>query len=132
MRNGLTYLFCLLAFPAIVLPGCRKEKFLDTGGELRFSVDTLTFDTVFTALGSFTAWVKVYNPQGQPIKLSSVRLEGGDESQFSINVNGHKGNYVKDIEMAAKDSIYVFATVNIDPTIEDNPFVIQDRLIAVL
>ncbi|HYD21815.1 MAG TPA: choice-of-anchor Q domain-containing protein, partial [Flavipsychrobacter sp.] len=53
-------------------------------------------------------------------------------SQFSINVNGQKGNFVKDIEIAPKDSIYVFATVNIDPTDENNPFVLNDVLIATL
>lgn len=116
----------------MIITGCRKEKFLDTGGELRFSVDTLTFDTVFTSLGSFTAWVKIYNPQNQPVNISSVRLEGGDGSQFNINVNGKKGNEVKDVEIAAKDSIYVFATVNINPDSNDNPFVVEDKLIATL
>lgn len=132
MKKDLAYLLLVSTFLAVLATGCRKEKFLDTGGELRFSLDTLTFDTVFTSLGSFTASVKIYNPQNQPVKLSSVRLDGGDESQFNINVNGHKGNFVKDIEIAPKDSIYVFATVNIDPTIENNPFVVQDRLIATL
>lgn len=125
-------LFCAITI-VVIATGCRKEKLLDTGGELRFSVDTLTFDTVFTSLGSYTAWVKIYNPQNQPVNISSVRLEGGDGSQFNINVNGKKGNVVQDIEIAPKDSIYVFATVNIDPTPNDTkPFVVEDKLIASL
>lgn len=112
--------------------GCRKEKFLDTGGELRFSIDTLMFDTVFTSLGSYTASVKIYNPQKQKVNISSVRLEDkSGNSPFIINVNGNAGD-TKDIEVAANDSIYVFATVNIDPTAEDNPFIIQDNLVATL
>ncbi len=132
MKKHLVYILLCTVLLAVFATGCRKEKFLDAGGELRFSVDTLTFDTVFTSLGSFTAWVKIYNPQNQPVNISSIRLEGGDGSQFNINVNGKKGNVVQDIEIAAKDSIYVFATVNIDPTDENNPFVVQDKLIATL
>lgn len=132
MKKNLSSILFVAALLAVFATGCRKEKFLDTGGELRFSVDTLTFDTVFTSLGSYTAWVKIYNPQNQPVNISSVRLEGGDGSQFNINVNGQKGNVVKDVEIAAKDSMYVFATVNIDPDDKDNPFVVQDKLIATL
>ena len=42
---------------------CKKEQLLQSGGELRFSTDTLTFDTVFTSLGSATVGVKIFNPQ---------------------------------------------------------------------
>ena len=97
----------------IAATSCRKEKFLDTGGELQFSVDTLMFDTVFVSVGSFTASVKIYNPQNQKVNISSIRLAGGTASQFRINVSGTPGQEVKNIEIAAKDSIYVFATVNI-------------------
>lgn len=127
------YLLFVALAVAVCITGCRKEKLLNTGGELRFSIDTLTFDTVFSSLGSFTASVKIYNPQNQPVKISSIQLEGGATSMFNINVNGTAGNLVKDIEIAAKDSIYVFATVNIDPKPGENkPFIIQDKLIATL
>jgi hypothetical protein len=126
-----TILIIALSF-LFVLPSCRKEKFLTSGGELRFSVDTLSFDTVFTSLGSFTVGVKIFNPQDQKVTIGSVRLASGDTSFFRINVNGKPGNAVSNIEVAAKDSIHVFATVKIDPRNEDNPFVITDKLIATL
>lgn len=126
----------ILSFLVLILiytSSCRKEKALLTGGELQFSVDTLLFDTVFTSLGSFTAQVKIYNPQDQKVTLSSVRLDKGGNSQFNLNVNGKAGNVVDNIEIAANDSIYVFATVNIDPTPNDlKPFVVQDKLTATL
>lgn len=110
---------------------CKKEKFLDTGGELRFSVDTLMFDTVFTALGSYTAQVKIYNPQNQKVNLSSIRLEDRNgNTPYILNINGVAGNSAENIEIAANDSIYVFATVNINPTDTTAPFVVEDRLIA--
>lgn len=122
----------LVSLISLLLFGCKKEQILSSGGSVQFSVDTLMFDTVFTSLGSFTASVKIYNPQNQPVKLSSVRLEKGSSSYFNLNVNGVPGNVVTDIEVAAKDSIYVFATVNIDPSDEDVPFIVQDDLIATL
>jgi hypothetical protein len=111
---------------------CKKERFLNSGGELRYSVDTLSFDTVFTAQGSFTNSFKIYNPQPQRVKLSSVRLAGGESSYFSLNVDGYKGKSVQDIEIAPNDSIFVFATVNIDPTNTNTPFVVEDKVIATM
>jgi len=111
---------------------CKKEQLLTQGGELAFSTDTLTFDTVFTAQGSFTLGLKIYNRQGQKVNISSVRLEKGSQSYFHLNVDGVSGNQVANREVAAHDSIYVFATVNIDPTDANTPFVVEDRLIATL
>ncbi|MBL7719744.1 MAG: hypothetical protein JNL72_12955 [Flavipsychrobacter sp.] len=105
---------------------------LNKGGELRFSTDTLTFDTVFTAQGSFTTSFKIYNPQSQRVKVSKVRLANGASSFFTLNVDGFKGREVSDIEIAPNDSIFVFATVNIDPTNENNPFVVEDKVVATL
>ncbi len=67
---------------------CKKDKLLESGGELRFSTDTVTFDTVFTTLGSATVGLKIFNPQDQKVNLSSVRIEGGAASFFHINVDG--------------------------------------------
>lgn len=112
--------------------GCKKDTLLESGGEVRFSTDTLSFDTVFTSIGSFTAAIKIFNPQNQKIVLSSVRMEQGNSSFFRLNVDGFAGNDVKNIEVAANDSVYVFATVKIDPTSANSPFFIQDKLIATL
>lgn len=104
---------------------------LQSGGELVFSTDTLAFDTVFTSLGSATVSMKIFNPQSEKINISSVHLAGGASSFFHLNVDGKSGNG-KDIEIAAHDSIYVFATVKVDPTDENTPFIVEDKLIATL
>lgn len=126
--RAIHYIFLILL--ASTIYGCKKEQLLTSGGEIHFSVDTLTFDTVFTNRGNITASIKVYNPQNQAVNLSSVKLLKGTSSFFDINVNGTAGNTVADIEIAAKDSIYIFATVNIDPTNQNNPFLVTDELIA--
>jgi hypothetical protein len=125
-------LLTLFALLMISQAGCKKDQLLGSGGELRFSTDTLSFDTVFTAQGSFTLPVKIANPQNRPVRISSVRLERGEQSFFNLNINGVAGNELRDIELAANDSIYVFATVNIDPGSVNTPFLVQDRLIATL
>ena len=112
--------------------GCKKNKQLESGGELHFSTDTLSFDTVFTTQGSFTLGIKIYNPQDQKVVVSSVRMQAGNNSYFHLNVDGVAGNDVKNVEIAANDSAFVFATVKLDPNADNAPFVIEDKLIATL
>ncbi len=121
----------LLASFAVGSVSCKKDKLLTSGGALAYSLDTLSFDTVFTASGSFTTQVKLYNPQNQKVNISSIRLEGPNASFFHINVNGISGN-ATNIELAAKDSMYIFATVNIDPNNVNNPFVVNASVVATL
>ncbi len=121
-----TVLVCLLS------TSCRKQKVLNVGGIVKFSVDTLKFDTVFTAAGSYTNSLTIYNPQDQEVILSSVKLLNGANSYFHLNVDGVPGNSVTNIKIAAHDSIYVFATVNIDPSDTLTPFVVTDELVATL
>lgn len=129
MNSKSKILFLLLAFLiAISNTSCKKDKLLTSGGDLKFSTDTVKFDTVFTTMGSFTTQIKIYNLQDQKINISRVWLDGTDASFFHLNVNGIAGNDVSNIELAARDSMYVFATVTIDPNKAPdsvNPFVIE-------
>src|SRR5688572_26596393 len=109
---------------------CRKEKFLTTGGQIEFSTDTLMFDTVFTSQGSATRNIRIFNKQKDKVKLSSIRLKLGSKSPYRLNVNGIAGTEIKDVELAGNDSVWVFAAVTIDPTNEDNPFLVNDELVA--
>lgn len=115
-----------------MMTACKKNRTLTNGGTLKFSTDTLKFDTVFTAAGSFTMSMKIYNPQNEAVVLSSVRLQKGNSSYFHLNIDGFQGNAHSDLKIAAHDSAYVFATVNIDPTDSNAPFIITDNLIATL
>jgi hypothetical protein len=136
MPHNMIFKRLIYALAAVVFifaySSCKKETILSSGGQLKFSADTVTFDTVFTSLGSFTTSVKIYNPQNQKVNISSIRLEHGSASYFHLNVNGFEGNDVKNLELAANDSLYVFATVKIDPNDNLTPFVIEDKLIATL
>ena len=58
-RNGfLLYIFLVILTCA---SGCKKDTIVSEEGELSFSSDTVTFDTVFTTIGSATLSFKIYN-----------------------------------------------------------------------
>ena len=76
---------------------------------LKFSNDTLTFDTVFTTLGSVTRYFKVENPLKEAIKIDEIRLSGLPGTQFRINVDCTPGTAIYDVEIPAQDYIYIFA-----------------------
>ena len=135
MRFKLSYLIIVVA--GLVMLGnasCKKTKLLTTGGELRFSTDTLTFDTVFTAQASFTSSFKIYNPQNEKIRISSIHLENtnGYAKYFHLNIDGDSNSSVTNIEIAPHDSIFVFATVKIDTNDKTLPFVVEDKIVATL
>lgn len=126
------FLVFSILFLCIGMSSCKKNTPLSSGGQLRFSTDTLLFDTVFVSLGSATYQFKIFNQEDQPIKISSIRLAKGQSSPFRLNVNGISGNEVNDQELAPKDSLYVYSTVTIDPNSSLSPFVVEDQLIATL
>jgi len=125
------FLFCFLAF-GLMLQSCNDESFIEEGSaDLDFSLDTLRFDTVFTELGSATRFFKVFNPHDQSIRISNLRLESGAQSFFRLNVDGVGGNDYQDVEILAKDSLWVFVEVTIDPDnpLSASPFIIEDKVL---
>jgi hypothetical protein len=127
MKNLL--LFSLFA-TSILFYSCRKDEDIITNASasIILSTDTLTFDTVFTTIGSITKNIRVYNPHKEAIKISSIRLNGGDNSNFRINVDGSAGSFHQGIEIAAKDSMFIFVEVTVDPNNTSTPFVIEDQI----
>lgn len=124
-------LFLNIAVVFILLACNKEERFnTDSSAELTFSLDTLTFDTVFTELGSATRTLKVFNPNDEAVRISRINLENGDNSSFRINVDGIPTNDAREIEIAANDSLYIFAEVTVDPDnpLSVSPFVISERL----
>jgi hypothetical protein len=108
---------------------CEDEGYLSSpDAMLRFSNDTVMFDTIFTTIGSTTQNLKIYNSYNEDILISRIRVAGGDLSNFRINVNGIPANEVYDIEVPARDSIFIFVEVTIDPNGQNLPMVVQDSI----
>ncbi|MFN0275465.1 MAG: choice-of-anchor Q domain-containing protein [Chitinophagales bacterium] len=121
--------FVILACFALLTVGCRKENFFDgIDAKLRFSTDTLHFDTIFTTIGSATRSFKIYNPYNQAILISSIQLAGGESSIFRMNVDGIPANELFDVEIPANDSLYVFVEVTINPNDASLPYVVEDSI----
>ncbi|MGD9930616.1 MAG: choice-of-anchor Q domain-containing protein [Mangrovibacterium sp.] len=113
----------------IYMVSCEDERYLSsTNAKLAFSVDTVMFDTIFTTIGSTTQHLKVYNPYDQKILISTIRLAGGEGSNFRLNINGFPADELYDVEIPPKDSIYIFVEVTINPVGRDLPIVVKDSI----
>lgn len=95
---------------------------------LRFTVDSLHFDTVFTTAGSITKSFRILNENKQRIRISAIRLAGADLGVFRINVNGEPGPLVESLDIEAGDSAHVFVNLQIPSGTATLPFLIQDSI----
>lgn len=122
--------FLLFIISCIVIISCQKEKFTTSGDfKLQFTTDTVSFDTIFTSIGSSTQWLTVKNPSKYSVNISKISLAGGENSPFRININGVSAVEDKDVQISSGDSIYLFVEVSIDPTKQNNPMIIQDSIV---
>lgn len=120
----LFFLFCL------AILSCQKEDYAMGGDvKLQFSADTLSFDTVFTSIGSATKWLKVKNTGPQAVNLSNIALAGRDLSPFRLNINGVNHYQAQDVTIYSGDSIFIFVEVTIDPTGQNHPMVVHDSIV---
>jgi len=130
LRNSVIPSFVVLVL--LICNACKKESiFTGDSANLTFSHDTLTFDTVFTTVGSATRFIKIFNPNDEDVIIDQIFLEEGTSSFFNLNINGVSANSGEDIKVLGRDSIYVFAEVTVDPDqdISVSPFVIDEHLV---
>ena len=109
---------------------CKKNSQInpDSNLKLSFSADTVLFDTVFTSLGSTTHELKIYNRHSDDLKISSIRLVGGERSSFRLNLDGENATEFYDKIIPAEDSLFSFLRVTINPNDLNSPFVVEDEL----
>jgi hypothetical protein len=113
----------------ISILSCRKDSFTtDPNAVVNISADTIHFDTLFTTTGSVTHFFKIFNDNDSKIRISGITLSGGSNSFFKINAEGTEGPSVAELEIEANDSLYVFVTVQVDPTLNNLPFIVQDSI----
>ncbi len=120
----------LLVAIMVFSASCKKEKLItDSSANLRFSEDTIIFDTVFTTVGSTTQFFQVYNKNKGIIKISNIYLEGGNASNYRLNVDGVPGKSFSDVEIGSQDSIFIFVEVTVDPNSATTPLIVTDKII---
>lgn len=96
---------------------------------LTFSVDTLSFDTVFTTIGSATGQLMIYNKNSRPLLIEDILLSSSGKSGFRINVDGRKGDHFRDVRIGANDSLYIFMEVTVNPNGANQPLLIEDSVL---
>lgn len=134
MKKSFESIFLIPAFVFFFLgfafTSCVDEGDYTTSSsvELKFSSDTLSFDTVFTTIGSTTKILMVYNKENQAVKIDRIKLGGGVASYYRLNVDGDTSLVAKDIEIGAKDSLYVFVRLELDYNNQSNPLLVEDSI----
>ena len=121
----LTFFSILIFFCA-----CQKEKINSSSDSiLHFSSNTITFDTLFTSIGSPTKNLRVTNTTNENVIISSVKLAGGDQNGFRLNVNGEVSNETYNVQIAPHDSIFIFIEATLGKTGKSGPLITQDSII---
>jgi len=132
MRSNPIKKYAVLFFALILMFfSCKKNDKIDTNSDLKlwFSADTVYFDTVFATVGSVTRRLVVHNGNDGKVVVSSIQLAGGSASMYKLNIDGISADLVKDIEIAGKDSLYIFVRVTVDPNNQNNPFAVTDSIL---
>jgi len=112
-----------------LLFACKKDIMEnDQSANLHFSTDTITFDTIFASIGSITKTLTVYNRNNFDVK-SNIALLGNSAANFRMNIDGIAGNSQTNIVIPAKDSIFIFLEVTIDPSSSNTPYILTDSLV---
>ena len=131
MKNWLFISFIIsIALLAYACDPLEEEITRDSNIQLTFSTDTVLFDTVLSTVGSITRRLKIYNRDERAIELSQLRLGTGDESSYTITVNGEVGSSFENTVILGEDSLLVLVEVLIDPQNEETPFLVKDSLVV--
>jgi hypothetical protein len=131
-KTAIYWVLAVVLFISVLLPACEGldgNYSTNPGYRLSFSTDTLSFDTVFTTIGSATRGFMVYNRNSEPLNMESVLLAGGGATGFRINVDGRKGSSFQNIGIQANDSMYVFVEVTVNPNDVDQPLLVRDSVL---
>ena len=132
-------LYFIISFLILICwSSCRQDfEFTPSTGTLTFSKDTVYLDTIFSNIGSSTYTLKVYNNSDDDILIPSLKLSNGQTSNYRMNVDGMIGTGTligkefENVELLAKDSMFVFieTTIDIQPLVaNETQFLYTDAI----
>lgn len=126
------YFICCLGF-ILFCSSCRKDfEFQASSGNLGFSKDTVYLDTIFANIGSSTYNLKVYNNSNEDISIPNVQLQNGETSGYRLNLDGQAGKSFTNVELLAKDSLFIFIETTFNTTttpLTNDQFLYTDKII---
>ncbi|MFA6589370.1 MAG: hypothetical protein WCS66_03395 [Bacteroidales bacterium] len=107
---------------------CTGEHGFEHQGMLRLPLDTLSFDTLFSNIGSTTARIKIYNPHQQKLLISDIGLKTQGNSGFRLSVDGIPSMTFSDVELLPRDSLYLFVEITAGYQGVSSPVLIEDAV----
>jgi hypothetical protein len=138
MQTATRYLKPVLSTPAMLLfviiglgTSCSltsEEISTDPSFSLRFSSDTIFFDTIFTEIPSITKRLRVYNDNNSAVSIASLSLVD-PSTPYTLTVNGIKGTSFEATRVLANDSILVLLEASIIDRDSLSPYVVEDQLV---
>lgn len=135
----LLYIVITLSATSLLLTSCMDDESFSTSRSdlLTFSQDTVSFDTCFSEVPTPTRTFWVYNRTGRGLRCSSIRLSGGNQTGYRVNVDGMylggaQGYVVTDQEIREGDSIRVFVELTAPRNHSDHPQQCNDDLVFTL
>lgn len=129
------YAFFIIAIISLFF-SCSDDDFSTSSSvsPLYFSADTIDMDTVFANVPTSTRTFWVYNRSESNVRLSSVRLAGGNQQGYRVNVDGtylssESGFQTSDLEVRKNDSIRVFVELTSPKATASGIELIEDKLV---
>lgn len=111
------------------LNGCIEDGFTASPSDQPvFSTDTLNMGMIFTEQPSTTHRFTVINPASKALNISKISLSGDNAGLFRLNVDGFSGREFSDVEIRAKDSIYVFVETTLPANNRNVPVEVEAHL----
>lgn len=130
MRNIVVTLL-LIIFSVWAAVSCRpldEEVSATPQNLLRFSTDTISFDTVITALWSPSRRLRVQNPNSEAIIIEKVELQPNSAFEFEMVTDGRVGSTANDIFLRGGDSLLLILKLNLSATSVAQPFLIEESI----
>jgi len=94
---------------------------------LRFSTDTIFFDTLLSSVASVTKRLRVYNDESKAIIIANINITNTSNA-FSITVNGIEGLGFEQTHLLAGDSLLILLKANLKEQNQDLPYVVEEQL----
>jgi hypothetical protein len=119
----------LLSVPLLIVVACQDDYSGSGQARLVCSVDTVSFDTLFSTIGSTTAWVRLYNPGKEKLTIQRVTLASGGQSGFRINLDGEENTVFEHVTIPPGDSLFLFVALTAPVNHVDTPVYRYDAVL---
>ncbi len=121
--------FAVIIIAIITMSSCKPSnpEFTLSPTHLRFSTDTVYFDTLLSTVNSITKRLRVYNDNSKAVTITTIDISNSSDA-FSIIVNGIENNNFENIDLLSGDSLLILLKANLQEENQNLPFVVEESL----